>query len=84
MHGAVVSTNNAQEFTHATPISHSMNECGVAGSVQGFRIMLVLSALTQVTNLLEKCIKEAVSNQEIISLQTIEASHRRLAKEVRA
>mmetsp|Transcript_53724 Transcript_53724/g.86977 ORF Transcript_53724/g.86977 Transcript_53724/m.86977 type:complete len:605 (+) Transcript_53724:53-1867(+) len=48
---------------------------------QGFRVMLVLSALSQVTNRLEMCIKEAVEHQEVVSLQVIEATHRRLAKE---
>jgi hypothetical protein len=49
---------------------------------EGFRVMLVLSALTQVTNRLEMCIKEAVAHQELTSLQFIEETHRRLAKEV--
>jgi aspartokinase len=44
--------------------------------------MLVLSALSQVTNRLEKCIQEAVAGQELLSLQFIEETHRRLAKEV--
>ena len=49
---------------------------------EGFRVMLVLSALSQVTNRLEKCIKEAVAGEELLSLQFIEETHRRLAKEV--
>lgn len=49
---------------------------------EGFRVMLVLSALSQVTNRLEKCIQEAVAGQELLSLQFIEETHRRLAKEV--
>lgn len=48
---------------------------------EGFRVMLVLSALSQVTNRLENCIQEAVSGQELLSLQFIEETHRRLAKE---
>ncbi len=51
-------------------------------SSEGYRVMLVLSALTQVTNRLEMCIKEAVGGQELVSLQWIEETHRRLAKEV--
>ena len=38
--------------------------------------MLVLSALTQVTNRLEMCIKEAVGGQELVSLQWIEETYR--------
>ena len=49
---------------------------------EGFRVMLVLSALSQVTNRLEMCLKEAVAHQELVSLQFIEDTHRRLAKEV--
>ena len=48
---------------------------------QGFRVMLVLSALSQVTNRLEMCIQEAVAHEELVSLQFIEDTHRRLAKE---
>lgn len=46
------------------------------------RVILVLSALTQVTNRLEMCLDEAVKGQELNSLAWIEETHRRLAKEI--
>eukprot|EP00288_Rhodomonas_lens_P014410 CAMPEP_0177696412 /NCGR_PEP_ID=MMETSP0484_2-20121128/3966_1 /TAXON_ID=354590 /ORGANISM="Rhodomonas lens, Strain RHODO" /LENGTH=606 /DNA_ID=CAMNT_0019207381 /DNA_START=194 /DNA_END=2014 /DNA_ORIENTATION=+ len=46
------------------------------------KIFLVLSALSQVTNSIEKCLTEAVEQQELTSLQWIEDTHRRLAREV--
>mmetsp|Transcript_65150 Transcript_65150/g.155423 ORF Transcript_65150/g.155423 Transcript_65150/m.155423 type:complete len:595 (+) Transcript_65150:20-1804(+) len=46
-----------------------------------YRVVLVLSALSQVTNRLEMCLQEAVKQEELVSLAWIEERHRQLAKE---